>query len=348
MSGTNDAVVVEKVEPVAPVVDAEVNGSSVVAEDFDYEKEFEAQVAKRETEKAENNGEQQQSAPTDPAAETTDEPQTEADDAAAKPVVDTPAVDVKKEVKEPTRAEILASLPEAAQKAAQAAFDAADAAEKRATTAEHDARSQAGRVAAFQRKYEEAAGKKPVDVVKAATAEQTAKWKAFAEQYPEVAEAMEARIAEANPGIAANVEQMAKFVEGEMQSRRLNEASEAVDAVHPGFAAVVKTKEFQTWQATSQAYERLASSDDVEDAIALMDLWKLSRPAAAPAPVVDPKIAADAAKLAAKRGAQVEGGKAAVTGTAAPNAIVDPNDPDQMWNFYASKSNNRMNRRNAR
>ncbi len=317
---------------------------------FDYDKEWAAQVAKRAAEKAGNNGEQQESSPTEPAAEVVETPQTEAVETTAtettegegkKDVTPAPVVDEKKA---PTRDEIIAALPEGSREAAKAAFAESDA---RIAALEHDNRSQAGRVAAFQRKYEEAAGKKPAEVVKAATDEQQEKWNTFKANYPEVSEAMEALVAAKQPGVPPNVTQMAEFVENEMRTRFLTEASAAVDAVHPGFAEVTRTTAFKTWQASNPTYDRLASSDDVTDAIALMDLWKASRPAAPAAPVVDPKLAADAKALAARRDAQVEGGKAAATTTANPNPNVDLNDPDQMWNFYASKSNSRMKKRNA-
>lgn len=341
---------------VAAPADGEVvvEGSPIIEgaptqEEADYEKLFNEQVAKRQRERDGVVG------------EVVDPPEGEAvvdaADAGEGTGVVTPAADVvKKEdapkvvAKAPARVDysaIIASLPEAQRPAAQAAFDEAEALRTKNASLEHDNRSIAGRMSAYQRKYEEAAGKKPVDVAKAATAEQTAKWKQFSEDYPDIAEAFEARLDAVQPGKSADVEAMAKFVEDEMRTRFLTEAGDAVEVVHKGWRETVKTQAYKDWQATSETYERLASSDNIADAIALFDLYDAHRSKNAPAtPVVDPKVAADAVKLAARRGAQAEGGKAAVTNTATPNHGVDTNDADQLFNFYANKANARMAKRN--
>jgi hypothetical protein len=106
------------------------------------------------------------------------------------------------------------------------------------------------------------------------------------------------------------------------------------------------TPTFKEWKASNSAYERLASSDDVADAIALFDLYDVHRSKSTPAaPVADPKTAAAAASLAARRDAQAEGARVAPSKNAAPNTNVDMNDEEQLFKFYAKKSNDRIRAR---
>jgi hypothetical protein len=201
-----------------------------------------------------------------------------------------------------------------------------------------------GRVSAYQRKYEEAVGRKKPDAAEADKAEASAEWNQFKEDYPDIAKAIESRV----PATAGTDDAVVEFVRNEMRSRQLNDAYEAVDAVHPKWREEVRTKEFAEWKATSPTYERLASSDDVADAVALFDLWESHRSKAAPRQQTpDPEAVAAATKLAARRGAQVDGGKAAVTKSASPNQNVDMNDEDQLFAFYANQANARMRKRNS-
>ena len=133
------------------------------------------------------------------------------------------------------------------------------------------------------------------------------------------------------------------YVESEKRQRFLNDAWEAVETIHPGWRTVGATKEFQDWKASSTTYEKLASSDDVADAVALFDLYSARQAAAAPK--IDPAAQASANALAARRGAQAEGARAPNNRAATPNQNVDLTDPDQLFAFYADKSNKRMKAR---
>jgi hypothetical protein len=71
----------------------------------------------------------------------------------------------------------------------------------------------------------------------------------------------------------------------------LAEAWAKVEAVHPGWREIGRTPEFQAWKASSPVYEKLAASEDVNDAIALFNLYKayqnranVSPPATKPIP----------------------------------------------------------------
>ena len=210
----------------------------------------------------------------------------------------------------------------------------------RAAKLELDLRSTAGRVSAYQRKYEEAAGKRPAEVVAKATTEQTDEWKQFSQDYPDIAKAIESRVP-AKAGVAPEIAEVVEFVESEKRSRFLHEAWDTVEKIHPGWRDVGVTPAFQTWKASSPTYEKLASSDDIADAVALFDLYGAHTARHAP-PAADPAATAAAATLAARRTAQVDGALAAPARSSSPNTNVDLSDPDQLFAFYSQKANKRI------
>jgi hypothetical protein len=325
-----DAVVDKVVEPVAvaaPVV-AELTAEQ---QDAAYEADFNAAVAKREAEKA---GTEPELPDPDKSKEKLDvEAPAKAADPA--PAVETPAVD--------PNADLLADVPEGKRDALAKRLKAADESDARARKLEQDNRSMAGRMSAYQRRYEEAAGKRPAEVQKEATAEQSAEWTQFVEDYPDIAKAIEARVP-ATAGIAPEMADVVEFVEQEKRNRFLHDAWDAVEAVHAGWRDKARSEDFQGWKKTSPTYEKLAASDDIADAIALFDLYDAHQSRnAAPAP--DPAQAAAAAMLAARRGAQAEGARSPTNRASAPNQSVDLSDEDQLFAFYAQKSNARIKSR---
>ena len=322
--------VVAPVEPVAPATPEPVVAElTPEQEEAAYEAAFNERVAKREAEQA---GEEP---PIEKPETTTPEP---APVQAAAPTAEpkepaTPAVD--------PYADLLASLPADKRDAlAQRLRDAA-ALEAKAKKLEQDNRSMAGRMSAYQRRYEEAAGKRPAEVKQEATEEQSAEWTQFAQDYPDIAKAIEARVPKGTAGNDPQMADVVEFVEQEKRNRFLHDAWEAVESVHPGWRDVARAKDFQAWKATSPAYEKLASSDDVADAIALFDLYGAHRARSA-TPAVDPAQAAAASTLAARRGAQAEGARTPTNRATAPNQSVDLNDEDQLFAFYAQQSNKRL------
>ncbi len=280
-----------------------------------YEKAFSEQVAKREAEKA---GE---AAPVVASGEASPAPTAQA---AAPAAVATPAA-----------TDDLAELPEAARVRVKAAED-------RAKKLALDNRSMAGRMSAYQRRYEEAAGKRPAEVQAKATVEQTEDWEQFKTDYPDIAGAIESKFAAQQPTADATLAQVVEFVESEKRNRFLHDAWDAVESVHPGWRDTGKTPEFQAWRKTSQTYDKLAASDDIADAIALFDLYAGHQAQAGTAPRVDPAEVAESRKLAARREAQSEGAQSPANRTQVPNENVDLNDADQLFAFYAGQSNKRL------
>ncbi len=237
-------------------------------------------------------------------------------------------------------------MPEAQRPALAARLKAEEATRAENVRLAHENRSQAGRVAAFQRKYEEAAGKRPAEVVAEATAAEQAEWTQFTQDYPDIAKAIEAKFKQTRPDADATVKELAEYVESEKRARYMTEAFGSVEAVHPGWRAKVNTPEFKAWVETSQTYGKLAASEEITDAIALLDLYEGHALKAQPKPKqIDVKAAADAKQLAARRTAQADGARAPKNSNAQPNPGVDPNDGDQLFSFYADKSNARIRAR---
>ena len=290
----------------------------------EYEAAFNAQVAKMEAGEKDPEPDPAPDAPDpDPAP-------------APEPVAATPAVVPDDD--------LLGLVPADKRDALAQRLKAAAETEARAKKLEQDNRSMAGRMSAYQRRYEEAAGKRPTAAPAAPAPEQSEEWKQFAENYPDIAKAIEARTAPAAAGTDPKVADAVEYVEAERRNRYLQDAYEAVEAVHAGWKDVARSKDFQDWKATSPTYEKLAASDDVADAIALFDLYGAFRSkSAAPAP--DPKAVAAAASVAARRGAQAEGARTPTNRATAPNQSVDLNDEDQLFAYYAQKSNARLKSR---
>jgi hypothetical protein len=315
---------VEVLEPAVEAPEALTPSTDALVEEQDYDTEFNAAVAKREAEKSGNEVPQ---------------PDREPDAEEPAPVEKEPA---KAPAKVEPNYDWLASIPEAQRDAVKSRLDAASAAEAKAAKLELDNRSMAGRMSAYQRKYEEAAGKRPVEVAAKAAVEQSAEWTQFQEDYPDIAKAIESRHASS----LNETKSLVEFVENEKRQRFLTDAWEAVETIHPGWRKTGSTPEFKEWRASSSTYEKLASSDDVADAVALFDLYRAHQSSTA-APKIDPAAQASANALAARRGAQAEGARAPTQRASSPNDNVDLTDPDQLFAFYAKKSNNRMKARNS-
>lgn len=211
-----------------------------------------------------------------------------------------------------------------------------------------DNRSMAGRVSAYQRRYEEATGKRQPAAEPVVTPEQKQEWKTFASEFPEIAKAIEAKFAETlPPDTAAKTAELLQYVEKQKREQFLQDAWAAVDAVHPTWRDDGRTKEFQAWKQSSSTYEKLAASDDIADAIALFDLYASHKGRTKVQPPAEPAPASTAAadQAAARREKQAEGAVTPSSKPASPNQSVDLNDQDQLFAFYAKNADSRIKRR---
>lgn len=319
--------------------------------DFDYDKEFSEMAAKRGV------GGDPAPEPEEPAqsgqepTQSGQEPDAKADAAEPAPT-EKPEESAASDAQEPAKGpaataadDDLKDLPPAVKAKIAAKLEEAEAAKAAAKRLENDNRSMAGRMAAYQRRYEEAVGKRQPETPKPATPEQAEEWSQFVKDYPDIAKAIEARFerAKAASPEAAVTQDVVQFVQEQKRLQFLEDSWAVIDTVHPAWRDDVKTKQFQEWKASSPAYEKLAASDDIADAVALFDLYSLVK--AKTGTPAAPKPNAEAAKVAARREAQAEGARTPAAKDAAPNNTLDLNDEDQLFAFYAKQAEARMQRR---
>lgn len=303
------------------------------ASEAEYEAEFKRLTEKREAEKRGEADPVKEPEP-EPKAEPAKEPEAKEPEPSKEP--------------DPAADQVDADLAKIADPAVRDALAKrlrdGEAAADRAKKLELNNRSLAGRMSAYQRRYEEAAGKRPAEVKQEATDEETAEWKQFATDYPDVAGAIEKRL-EAKLGSTPALAELVEYVESEKRTRFLTEAWDAVEAVHAGWREIGKSNTFQEWMQTSPTYGRLASSDDVADAIALFDLYKAAHPTPGNPNTPTQAEADQAAKLSARRKEQAEGASSPNDRGATPNTGVDLTDEDQLFAFHADKANKRLRER---
>jgi len=328
VTAADEAPKLEDVPAAEPAVETPDNAPAPSINDDDYEAAFNESVAKREAVKAGTAPPTPD--PTQPEPAATDGPD---------PASQDPATPVAA-----PEDELLALVPADKRDALAQRLKAAADSEARAAKLEQDNRSMAGRMSAYQRRYEEAAGKRPAEVKKEATEAESADWTQFKEDYPDIAKAIESRVP-ATAGTTPEVAAVVEFVEQEKRTRFLHDAWDAVETVHAGWREKARSAEFQGWKKSSPTYEKLAASDDISDAIALFDLYDAHQSKAGVSPQPDPAQAAAAAQLAARRGAQVAGAQAPSHKASQPNQSVDLSDADQLFAFYADKSNARIKAR---
>jgi len=163
----------------------------------------------------------------------------------------------------------------------------------------HSVHSNAGRVSALQRKINElesqlgrqiSAAAAPTEAPSAQEikdAMQTPEsWASFSEEYPEVAKAVDGRIA----GEIARLEQALNPLREDVQRRHQIEAKQfeqsqyaAVERAHPQWRKTINTPEFSEWlQRQPVSIQTLVESDYADDAIALLDFFTGSRERGAP------------------------------------------------------------------
>lgn len=169
----------------------------------------------------------------------------------------------------------------------RAAYEAALAEQERLR---HSVHSNAGRVSALQRKINELetqlgrqvrAAAAPSDAPTAQEineAMQTPEsWASFTEEYPEVARAVDSRIA----GEIARLEQALNPLREEVNKRARAEQEQfeslqyqALEKAHPNWQQTINTPAFTHWlQSQPESVQSLVESDYADDAIALLNFY---------------------------------------------------------------------------
>lgn len=182
----------------------------------------------------------------------------------------------------------------------------------------HRLRSAEGRVGSLQNALKEFEGFKsrmaalPEPAPALPKVELTGRAAEVAQEHPEWAEALQQMVQQMVPSAAQVVSAPAAQAEPEI-GQVPNAAETVVDLAHPGWKNLVSGPEFRVWQeAQPDHIKALGASDDPNAAIAMIGLYKASRPAAPPTP----QAPAPAPMSTAKKVATVAAGSGAAGRTA--------------------------------
>lgn len=142
----------------------------------------------------------------------------------------------------------------------------------------HQARSDAGRVAALTKRVDELA-RLAKQGSSAAAKEREALLQKFAANYPEIAEAMKAQL-EGTKAELESTKQLAAALAQKHEQDATVEREAAVEAAHPGWKTAIKEPAFAEWYgAQPSEVKALGASDEPGAAIALLNAYRASHPA---------------------------------------------------------------------
>ena len=241
--------------------------------------------------------------------------------------------------------DLLAKIPESERAAVKAAFDAERTARMEL---DHKFRSAQGRLTAAERKG--AAPTAAQQPAKKPDAQEEARRKQFKEDYPDVAEMIESL----ESRIAANAlpQDSLEFIEAQRRQTAINEKVDAITTVHKDFVPLVKSQEFDTWAIKQPGpVKRLIASDDPEDVIAVMDLFKVAHPqlrSPSPSASADAGIpiteTTEQVALRKRREAQSRSVELPANGGTLPQQL-DATSEDAIWQQAAKEADARLARR---
>lgn len=162
------------------------------------------------------------------------------------------------------------------------------------------------------------------------------KWEALKQDYPDIAEAMEAQlngIRSQYEGelsrIKGEVEPLKQYQQQTQQAQHISSQMQALESQHPDWRDVVQTKDYSEWlRSQPHSIQQLMNSTDAQDNIFLLNTFKAAR--APQAPAVNPVTSKRERQL---RQAQTLPSRSTKGGQ---NDIPD-DDYEAAFNYYAEK-----------
>lgn len=162
------------------------------------------------------------------------------------------------------------------------------------------------------------------------------KWEALKQDYPDIAEAMEAQLNgirsqyESQISTLKNeVEPLKQYQQQTQQELHINSQRQALESQHPDWRDVVNTEDYAQWlQTQPPSIQQLMNSTDAQDNIFLLNTFKATR--APQAPAVNPVISKRERQLKQSQtlpSRSTKGGQ---------NEIAD-DDYEAAFNYYAEK-----------
>ena len=202
----------------------------------------------------------------------------------------------------------------------------------------HQAKSNAGRIGALQRKLNEfqatspAGGTTPSATEVAEAMKTPEAWASFNEEYPDIHDAIESRLEVERSQNQATMDRALQPLRAAEEERHVNDQYAALEAAHTDWKDVVNSESFIDWlQEQPNAIQQLSNSNDAFEASTLLDYYKLSLPQEAIA------TTSTVTSIQQKRAKQLED-STGVRSKPGPGAtgVIPPDDFDTAFEMFAA------------
>lgn len=202
----------------------------------------------------------------------------------------------------------------------------------------HQAKSNAGRIGALQRKLNEfqstspAGGNQPSANEVAEAMKTPEAWASFNEEYPDIHDAIESRLEVERSQNQETMNRALQPLRAAEEERHVSNQYAALEAAHTDWKDVVKSESFVDWlQEQPNAIQQLSNSNDAFEASKLIDYYKLSQPKEEIA------TTSTVTSIQQKRAKQLEDA-AGVRSKPGPGAtgVIPPDDFDTAFEMFAA------------
>ena len=202
----------------------------------------------------------------------------------------------------------------------------------------HQAKSNAGRIGALQRKLNEfqatspAGGATPSATEVAEAMKTPEAWASFNEEYPDIHDAIESRLEVERSQNQETMNRALQPLRAAEEERHVNGQYAALEAAHTDWKDVVNSESFVDWlQQQPTAIQQLSNSNDAFEASKLIDYYKLSQPRE------DVATTSTVTSIQQKRAKQLED-STGVKSKPGPGAtgVIPPDDFDTAFEMFAA------------
>ena len=202
----------------------------------------------------------------------------------------------------------------------------------------HQAKSNAGRIGALQRKLNEfqatspAGGVQPSATEVAEAMKTPEAWASFNEEYPDIHDAIESRLEMERSQNQEAMNRALQPLQAAEEERHVTGQYAALEAAHTDWKDVVNSESFVDWlQEQPNAIQELSNSNDAFEASKLIDYYKLSQP------LEEIATTSTVTSIQQKRAKQLED-STGVKSKPGPGAtgVIPPDDFDTAFEMFAA------------
>ena len=202
----------------------------------------------------------------------------------------------------------------------------------------HQAKSNAGRIGALQRKLNEfqatspAGGVQPSATEVAEAMKTPEAWASFNEEYPDIHDAIESRLEMERSQNQEAMNRALQPLQAAEEERHVSNQYAALEAAHTDWKDVVNSESFVDWlQEQPNAIQELSNSNDAFEASKLLDYYKLSQP------LEEIATTSTVTSIQQKRAKQLED-STGVKSKPGPGAtgVIPPDDFDTAFEMFAA------------